>query len=54
MSEEGRFVLFREDDPIHPDRAVIATVPSLGGGDHSLPAEITYVRVACCSADYIE
>ena len=37
MSEGGRFVLVQEDDPIHPDRAVIATIPSLGGGDHYLP-----------------
>jgi hypothetical protein len=40
MSEEGRFVLVQEDDPIHSDRAVIATIPSLGGGVHPLRTEI--------------
>jgi hypothetical protein len=41
MSREGGFVLVPEDDPIHSERAVIANIPSLGGGgDHSLPTEI--------------
>ena len=46
MSEGGRFVLVQEDDPIHPDRAVIATIPSLGGGDHYLPAEVKKISTS--------